>query len=350
MKKKNYILIFKNDAVGDLTQSLNAIDNIIKNNSEHLITLFLSDLSEKFSFLIPNQSINYQKLNHNLSILEKVKLFFFIMTNKVSKIYILAPHNFYFFLSFIYRNVKFYGFCVDGLNNYKRPNLFFRKFLYKYVINDRSAIFKRKSTKDLQIELTKDKINKNYEFRFNLNLNKSDVLKKYLPKNYIYFHIKKKITDQLGWGIKELNFLFDELLKYFENVVLTKDLGKDSNTEIFKNRFNVFDFSMNVYKDNKSKIIFFDNIEGVDLYNLIKYSRKIVAFHGMMTNLASLEKKPVLDLFHCNINNIEDYRKYRNSFYEFKPSYRNYDFIIPSKDIKKTIRKMAYSLNKSNNG
>ncbi len=78
MKKKNRILILKNDAVGDLTQSLNAIDNIIKNNPEHLITLFLSNLSKKFSFLITNQSINYQKLNHNLSILEKVKLFFLL--------------------------------------------------------------------------------------------------------------------------------------------------------------------------------------------------------------------------------------------------------------------------------
>ena len=37
---------------------------------------------------------------------------------------------------------------------------------------------------------------------------------------------------------------------------------------------------------------------------------------------------------------------YRNSFYEFKPSYKGYDFIIPSNDIHKTIRKMNFFLKK----
>ena len=349
MKKKNQILILKNDAVGDLTHSLTAIHNIIKNNKDYIITLYLSNLSTKFSFLISDKSVNYKKLNFNLPIFEKIRLFFYIMTNKISKIYILAPHNFYFFLSFLFRNVKFYALCVNGLNNYKRPNLFLRKFLYKYVINDRSAIFKRKSTKELQIELTEGAVSNNYEYKFNLNLNKSDILKKYLPDNYVYFHVKKKVIDQLEWGINDLKLLFDELLKYYEYVVLTKDIENDLNTEIFRSQFNVFDFLLKHYNDNKSRIILFDNIEGEDLYNTITHSKKIIAFHGMMTNLGSLEKKPILDLFHCNINNWDDYRKYRNSFYEFKPSYNNYDFIIPSKDIKKTIRKMAFSLNKSNN-
>ena len=66
----------------------------------------------------------------------------------------------------------------------------------------------------------------------------------------------------------------------------------------------------------------------------------------MMTNIASINKQQVLDLFHCKIKNWNDYRNYRNSFYEFKPKYKGYDFIIPSKDIKKTIRKMRYSLQK----
>ena len=33
---------------------------------------------------------------------------------------------------------------------------------------------------------------------------------------------------------------------------------------------------------------------------------------------------------------------YRNSFYEFEPSYKGYDFIIPNKDIK-TIKKWIFS-------
>ena len=66
----------------------------------------------------------------------------------------------------------------------------------------------------------------------------------------------------------------------------------------------------------------------------------------MMTNLASIEKKSVLDLFYCKINSWDDYRNYRNSFYEFKPNYKGYDFIIPSKNIKKTLKKMEFSIKK----
>ena len=71
---------------------------------------------------------------------------------------------------------------------------------------------------------------------------------------------------------------------------------------------------------------------------------KIISFHGMMTNLASIENDSVLDLFHCEINSIDDFRRYTNALYEFKPNYNNYDFIVPSKNIDKTIRKMKFSL------
>ena len=63
-----------------------------------------------------------------------------------------------------------------------------------------------------------------------------------------------------------------------------------------------------------------------------------------MTNLGSLMKKSITDLWFCEINNWHDYRNYRNAFYEFKPKYNGYDFIIPSKDIKKTFRKLIFSI------
>ena len=80
------------------------------------------------------------------------------------------------------------------------------------------------------------------------------------------------------------------------------------------------------------------------MYNTIRKSSKILAFHGMMTNLGSLEKKPIIDLWYCDIKNWDDYRNYRNAFYEFKPKYPNYKFIIPNKDIKKTLRKLMFAL------
>ena len=132
-------------------------------------------------------------------------------------------------------------------------------------------------------------------------------------------------------------------MDYYPNIVLTKDIEIDSYINIFKENFNTYNFKTEKFVNNNSKVIFFDNIEGEDLYNVIKYSQKVVAFHGMMTHLASLEKKPVLDLFYCKINSWEDYRKYRNSFYEFKPKYEGYDFIIPKNNINKTLNKITFS-------
>ena len=45
--------------------------------------------------------------------------------------------------------------------------------------------------------------------------------------------------------------------------------------------------------------------------------------------------------------NWNDYRKYRNAFYEFKPKNENYDFTIPNKNVRKTIRKMKFSLKRN---
>ena len=94
--------------------------------------------------------------------------------------------------------------------------------------------------------------------------------------------------------------------------------------------------------------MFFDNIEGEDLYNVIKYSKKVIAFHGNITSIGFLNKISVLDLFYCEINNKDDYYSYKNAFYEFKPKYKGYDFIVPSKSVEKTIKKMKFALRNQN--
>ncbi len=339
-----HVVILKNDAVGDLVHSLNGIYNIINDNNVDKITIFVSKLSKKFNFLFNNPKVHIKVINYNLSIIEKIKLFFFILNNKISKIYILAPKNFFYYLPIFFLNIKFYALCVDNINGYKRPSSFLRRFLYKFVINDRAAQFKRLSTEKIQTKLISGDNVRNNEF--SIIIKKSDLLKKNLPDNYIYFHAKRKILNELGWGINELKMLFNEILKYSDNLILTKDIENDENTKVFKDNFNSFDFKTLKFIDNSQKVIFFDNIDGADLYNTIINSKKVVAFHGMMTNLASINKHKVLDLFHCNIRNWDDYRNYRNSFYEFKPSYNGYDFIIPSKNIKKTLKKIRYSLKK----
>ncbi len=343
MKKiENHIVILKNDAVGDLVHSLPAIYSIINNNDITKITLFISKQSKGFNFFFDNKKINIEILNNNLTIVEKIKLFFFFLFRKIDKTFILAPKQFYFYLPVLFRKIKFYAICVNNINKYKRPKEFLRKYLFKYKINHRDAIFKRKPTADLQFSLCSEDIEKKKNFNFNPHISAN--LKEKLPDKYIYFHLKKKIADDLGWEIKELNILFNKFTEFYPNVILTKDIEIDKNNAIFKNNFNSYDLKTSKFIDNNSKVLFLDNIEGKDLYNVIKLSEKVVAFHGMMTNLGSLEYKPVIDLFYCKINSWNDYRNYRNSFYEFKPKYKGYNFIIPSKDINKTLKKILFLL------
>ena len=336
-------VVLKNDAVGDLVHSIGAINNITSSNENKRVTIFLSNLSKNFSFLINSPKAEFKILNYDLSLIEKIKLIFFLKKNDVEKVYVLTPKSFYYILPLIFRKIKFYAICINNINNYKRPNLFFRKFLFKYEINDREKIFRRDSTKEIQDRLTNSK---NEKFIFNVNIKKSTILSSYLPNDYIYFHFKKKIFQELNWEFNELEKLFNEFSKYSSMVVFTKDIENDSNNILFKKKFNSYDFKFNKFTNNNKKILFLDNIVGEDLFNVIKYSKKVVAFHGMMTNLASLLRKPVLDLFHCNIKTWTDYRRYRNSFYEFKPKYYDYDFIIPKKNINKTISKIKFALKK----
>ena len=336
------VIILKNDAVGDLTQSLKAINNIINSHQNKIIEIYLSERSEKFNFLISNNNVIFKKLNYDLRIVEKLKLIFHLIKNNIKYIYILTPKNFYFYLPLLFKNIKFFGLCIDGHNNYKRPSLFLRKYLFKYVINNRGATYKRSHTTELQVDLTKEnvpKINNNIQIKFKY----SDILKENLPANYVYFHLKKNITDKLNWNIDDLSKLFNFLLDKYENVIFTRDIEVNNKENLLKEKFKIIDFKKKeiLNKNLNSKIVLYDNIEGEDLYKTIINSSQVIAFHGMMTNLASISKKKVIDMWFCDIKNFNDYKNYRNAFYEFKPKYDGYNFIIPSKQIDKTIKKLS---------
>ena len=344
-------VVLKNDAVGDLVPALKAINNIISSSKK--VTIFLSKLSEKYSFLVNDPKVEIKILNYDLNLIEKIKLIFFLTKNDINNVYILAPKNFYYYLPIVFKKIKFYAICINNINNYRRPSLFLRKFLFKYEINDREKILKRDSIYLIQDKLTSVN-NINFDFKFSVNVKKKDDLIKYLPKKYIYFQYKKKICDPLGWKLKELQILFSEFCNYYENVVFTRDIAgwdqlrgeknNKENTLTFEDSFNFYDFKLKKFIDNKSNVLLIDNIVGEDLFNLIKYSNKVVAWHGQMTSLGFILDKNVLDLWYVNINTWEDYRKYRNAFYEFKPKNENYDFTIPNKNVRKTIRKMKFSL------
>ena len=81
------------------------------------------------------------------------------------------------------------------------------------------------------------------------------------------------------------------------------------------------------YKD--SNVIYLPNIKGKDFFDVIGNSKLVIALHGMITSIAAIQNIKVLDLFYCNIKNVNDFYKYKNSFHEFKPKKDNYEFIIP---------------------
>jgi hypothetical protein len=344
MEFNKKIIIFKNDRLGDLLHSVPAIINVIEQNPDKKIIIFLSKISKNFYFLFKKKNTELKILNYNLTIFEKIKILIYIIKNNLEKIYILSPKNFYFYLPLVFKKPKFFGICMNGLNEYKRPSSFLRKFLYKFVINDRGTQKKRKSVHSLLLELTTKHSETKKSFDFELNIPKSDNLKKYLPQDYILVHFKKKVAIKLGWGVEELDLILSHLKKYISNIVLIKDIEKDELNLIFRKKYKTLDFDNNLFHDHENDILFFDNIEGEDLYNLVKYSKKVIAFHGTIPSIALLNNTPVLDLFYCDIKNIKDYRSYKNAFYEFKPKYNGYDFIIPSKSVTKTIKKMNFAI------
>ena len=344
MKINKKIIIFKNDRLGDLLHGIPAINNIINKNPDKEIVIFLSKISEKFYFLFEKKNTKLKVLNYHLTIFEKFRILIYLIKNKLQEIYILSPKNFYFYLPLLFTKINFFALCMSGVNGYRRPSFFLRKFLYKFVINDRGTLKKRKSVRSLLLDLTNKDLEVENSIDFELNIPKSDNLKKYLPKSYMLVHFKKKVATKLGWGAEELNLILNHLKKYIPNIVLIKDIEKDELNLIFRKKYKTLDFENNLFYNSENNILFFDNVEGEDLYNLVKYSKKVIAFHGTITSIAMLNNTPVLDLFYCDIKNIKDYHSYKNAFFEFKPRYNGYDFIIPNKSVKKTLNKMNFAI------
>ena len=96
--KKEKIIIFKNDATGDLIHSREAIYNISVSNPEKEIVLFLSINSKNFSFLFNLKNITIKTFSNKFNIIEKIFLFFYIARNNINEIFILTPKNFFFYL------------------------------------------------------------------------------------------------------------------------------------------------------------------------------------------------------------------------------------------------------------
>ena len=331
------IIIFKNDRIGDLMHSLEAIYFIIKNNKDSIIHIFLSELNYELKNLLIFKNTKIYKISNKLKIKNKIFLFSFFFKKKISQVFILRSESFFFLLPLIlhYKKIKFSAICVVS-ENYQRPNNFLIKYLNKYLVNDRGTTKVRKSILALQNEL----VECNYE-NFKLKkLNNNKNLEEFLPKNYIYFHFNRFKFNERGWDIKELYLILDSLKTLKKKIVISNDINDEKTNILFKKKFSFFE-NNETFIINED-IFYLPNIKGEEFYNTIKFSDLVIAFHGSITSIAAINDVPVLDIYHMIINNKKDLYKYKNSFHEFKFKKNNYEFTVPSLQISKTIKKIIY--------
>ena len=330
---KDKVLILKNDRTGDLFVSLNAINKIINKHYGEEIDIFLSNVNFKFGFLFPK--LNIRKFSMTLSISEKIKIFIYLITNNIKSVYILTPKNFYYYLPFFFRNIKFYGITIKSLKS--RPNNFLKKYLYKSVELDRINIKKRKSSYDIQSSLIDTDLDKNYlnnEFLINHSF--------LYPKNFVYFHYKRSLFENLlKWDLNTICNFLDILSNKFENIMFSSEINDEEKNKFFSSKFNTFDFVANKKIDlNKKNIFFLKDIDGYNLFDAVKKSSRIISPEGIITHMGYYLKKPILALMHFNLTNKRDFISQIISCKEWFPP-NNYNFIVLKKNFNKSLQKIS---------
>ena len=322
------IIIFKNDKIGDLIHAYNAIQNIINNNLNRKIIIFLSHYNSEMKFLFLKKNVEFHIISEKTNSLDKLKILFFFMMTNIKKTYIFKPSYFLFLLPFIFyfKKIKFYGICINNINYY-RPSLFLRKFLKRFVINDRGTKTIRKSINDLHMNLTLNENKTNYNLAILNKTKEPEVVK----EEYYLIHFNKYKFKSLDWHLNDFFKIIEELESNTDKIVITNDINDEKTNNLIKK----------ILKNKNSKnIIHFPNINGENFFNLIGNAKLVISFHGMITSIAAVQNTKVLDLFNCDIKNKEDFYRYKNAFHEFKPKLSNYEFIIPKRNLDISIKKI----------
>ena len=322
------IIIFKNDKIGDLIHAYNAIQNIINNNLDKQIIIFLSHYNSEMKFLFLNKNVEFHIISEKTNFFEKLKILYFFMVKNIKKTYIFKPSYFLFVLPFFFyfKKIKFYGICVNNINYY-RPSLFLRKFLERFVVNDRGTKKIRKSINDLHMNLALNNNKTNYNLAILNKKKKPEVIK----EDYYLIHFNKYKFSTLDWHLNDFFKIVEELKNKSGKIVITNDIN-DEKTNILIKKILI--------NKNSKNIIHFPNIKGENFFYLIGNAKLVISFHGMITSIAAIQNTKVLDLFNCDIQNKKDFYRYKNAFHEFKPKLNNYEFIIPKKNLEASIKKI----------
>ena len=331
MNKK--ILILKNDRTGDLFVSLKAINRVLIKHQNDKITIFLSQINHKFSFLFPN--LKKEIISMDLGLSEKFYILKYLLFNKIDSIYILTPKNFYYYLPFFFRKIKFYGITIKGIKN--RPNNFLLKYIHKYVTIDRLTIKKRNSSYNIQESLIEYSDNSNM---INTNSNIDNNFN--FPKEYVFFHYKHKLfNDLLDWSLDDIDNLLIFFSKKNKNIMFSSELNNTQVNNHFLNKYNSFDFNNKTHSNiNENGIFFLKDVEGYDLFDIVRKSNNVIAPEGIITHMAYFLKKPILSLMHFKLNDRRDFIDQIISCKEWFPL-SGYKFTVLKKNFAVSINKLS---------
>ena len=333
MDKKNKIIIFKNDRTGDLLVSLNAINKILNKHQADEITIFLSKINHKFGFFFKN--VTKKTLNYDLNIFEKLKIIYHFLINKIDTVYILTPKNFYFYLPLVFPNTKFYGLTIKSKNN--RPNDFLKKKLFKHVTFDRTKVTKRLSSYIVQENLIEfDGPIKNL---ININQHINNAFE--LPKNYLFFHYKDKLFNELlNWDLNQISVLLEFFSTRFANVVFSSELNASKISNFFIQKYNSFNY-LNNKKNiiNNKNIYYLHEIDGYNLFDVVKKSSKIICPEGIISHMGYFCKKDTTALLHFNTFSKQNIKEQLISCKEWFPP-DNYKFSVLKKNFDRSIAKL----------
>ena len=337
------ILILKNDRGGDLFTSIKLISSLIASNVK--ITLYLSELNYGFSFFFKKSSV--KKTKYNLNVINKISIFFDILFSNYSKIYILTPKTFYFYLPLIFRKIRFYAIVYDN-NKRNRPSKFLRKFLHKYRVIYRNKI-NNKSYRDLQLDLLdkEDDIDHNHNSLFLPTIDLQ--LKNLIPKKYFLFQFRYLFFNQLGWNLDEFNYLISEIHKKYEFILFSSDLETNERSQYFNNYFkknySIID-TKNYFKiinENNKKTFYLDSINSLNLYFLLKNSEMNLAKEGLFGHISFFHNKNCHNLFNFKLNSKNDILHQKISYSEWCKN-MNLSFSFLNGDVKKACRKILKNI------
>ena len=339
MSLQKNILIFKNDRGGDLLNSISCVSSLLIN--ENNVTIYLSQYNYGFGFLFDKAII--KKIDYNLGLLDKIKIFYFILRGNFDEIYILTPKNFYYYLALFFRKIKFYAITVDGKKR-NRPFKSLRSLLYKYITISRKKI-NCKSSAELQQSLIKD----DYKIDFNLtNIKKpklSNFISDNIPSDFLFIQYKENFFNKINLSGKNFSLLLEELIKTNNNIVFSSDIETNlSNTFFYKN-YNIIDCKdkINNLVNNKKNIIYLHCVHSEDLFAIINKANKIISPHGLITHMCKFYRKKSLNLFNFTIENRKDLMHQKIAFSEWYKN-MNIKFVFLNKDINRSFKKIINNL------